>query len=503
VTAPMKCDMAIIGGGPAGLAAAIEARRSGLNVMLFDERVDLGGQIFKQIRKERRDPLLAQVPHLAGAGGRQAKEGRELIESVKASGTRIFCESLVWDLEGTSLRCIVDGSNVEVNAAYVLLAPGAYDRPTPIPGWTLPGVFTAGGLQTFAKTQGVIPGRHLVLAGNGPLLLAFAAELATWGAGIEAVVEVAAPPRGVRLARVARSAAADLPLLVDGLNYFVKLRRRGVRYQYRTVVTSIVGDEHVEGVVISRVDKSGAIILDSTELLEADAVCLGYGLMPSCELAAVAGCTLRRDPDSGADVPVLNEYQETDVSGILAAGDGVGVLGAPAAMEQGRIAAIRVAAMLDRLDADEAARRHASSARQLRAHRRFQDAVREVYRHRVNLARLATDETIVCRCEDVSVAQLRGDATSAGDSDTNTFRAHLRVAMGPCQGRNCLPTLAGLAGQPGFEFANLNAPMTPRSPARPVRIGDLVASRPADVGEFDLPIDASTVEEICSSERDR
>lgn len=503
MTAPMKCDLAIIGGGPAGLAAAVEARRSGLDVMLFDERVDLGGQIFKQIPKERKVPLLAQDPHLAAAGGRHAKEGRELIESVKASGTRIFCESVVWDLEGTSLRCIVDGSNVEVNASYVLLAPGAYDRPTPIPGWTLPGVFTAGGLQTFAKTQGVIPGRHLVLAGNGPLLLAFAAELATWGAGIEAVVEVAAPPRGVRLARVARSATADLPLLVDGMDYFFKLRRRGVRYQYRTVVTSIVGDEHVEGVVISRVDKSGAIILDSAELLKADAVCLGYGLVPSCELAGVAGCTMRRDPDSGADVPVLSEYQETDVSGILASGDGVGVLGAPAAMEQGRIAAIRVASMLDRLDADEAARRHAASARRLRAHRRFQLAVREVYRHRVNLASLATDETIVCRCEDVSVAQLRGVATSDGDSDTNTFRAHLRVAMGPCQGRNCLPTLAGLAGQPGFEFANFDAPMTPRSPVRPIWIGDLVASGPADVGEFDLPIDVSTVEEICSSERDR
>ncbi|MFB9838706.1 FAD-dependent oxidoreductase, partial [Actinoallomurus acaciae] len=193
-------DLLVVGGGPAGISAARSAAEAGLNVLLADERPTLGGQIYKQ-------PGPGFTVADPAAMDRQFRHGRALIDSLDGTGVDVLLRTSVVAVEDRRVVLVTEGSAARtVTARRMVLAPGAHDRPVAFPGWTLPGVITAGGLQTLAKTQRVLPGERILFAGSGPVALAFPAQLAHYGAHIVAALEAGPAPRAGDLVRLARAA---------------------------------------------------------------------------------------------------------------------------------------------------------------------------------------------------------------------------------------------------------------------------------------------------------
>src|SRR6185436_8982749 len=251
------------------------------------------------------------------------------------SGARLLLRTSAISIRETAVVVVEDGERARtLSGRRVLIAPGAHDRPVVFPGWTLPGVITAGGAQTLVKTQRVLPGRKILFAGSGPLALAFPAQLRGYGANVTAVLE-AGPAPGVRdVARLLAAARGNVTLLRDAVSYRTALLRARVPLRYRRIVVAAEGDGRVEHVVHAAADAEWRPVAGSEERVEADALCLGYGFFPSAELLRLAGCDFGYDEDLGGPVVTVDEWQRTTQPAILAAGDGTGVAGSYVAIDQ-------------------------------------------------------------------------------------------------------------------------------------------------------------------------
>jgi NADPH-dependent 2,4-dienoyl-CoA reductase/sulfur reductase-like enzyme len=468
---PEGYDLLVAGGGPAGLAAAADAAAAGLAVGLVDERVTLGGQIFKQLGPGFEGPAVPDA------------RGRRLIEAAERSGARIMCSTAVVAIEGSDVVLVGDGERARtVHARRLLLATGAYDRPVAFPGWTLPGVLTAGGAQTLVKTQRVVIGRRVVFAGSGPLALAFPAQLRGFGIGVELVLEAGPPPRAGDAARMLRAARGNGALLREAATYRAALLRARVPLRYRRIVVRAEGDGRVESVTHARVDADWRVVPGTEETVAADALCLGYGFTPSVELARLAGCRLADDEDRGGPIVVVDPWMRTTVDGVLAAGDGTGVDGSYVAIDEGRLAALGAAMDLGGLTPRAAEEAAAPIRARIAAKRRFARTLRRMHRIGPGVFELADVQTVVCRCEEVTRGRL--EVAIETSADINVVKGLTRAGMGLCQGRNCQRQVAALiAARHGLAIGAV-APATPRLPARPVPLGALAHTSADDPGLF-------------------
>jgi thioredoxin reductase len=455
-------ELLIVGGGPAGLAAAAEAAAAGLAVGLVDERPALGGQIYKQPGFTVSDPR---------AMGREYAQGRALIDAAARAGTRVMLSTAALAVEHDPLRVILaaDGEPARVvTARHLLIAAGAHDRPVAFPGWTLPGVLTAGGAQTLVKTQRVLPGEKLLFAGSGPLALAFPAQLHGYGATIAAVLEAGPPPRPGDVARMLGAAPGNTALLRDAVRYRVQLLKARIPLRYHRIVVRAEGDGRVESVTHAAVDADWRVVPGTEEAIACDTLCLGYGFTPSIELARLAGCAVGYDEARGGPVIEVDEWMRTSVPGVLAAGDGTGVEGSSVAIDEGRLAALGIAGG----NADGVRARLARK-------RNFRAALTRMHRVGPGIYELADETTVVCRCESVTRGEL--DDAIATTSDQAVVKALTRASMGLCQGRNCQRQIAALIAK---RHGVAPEPPTPRLPARPVA-GAASAREPGDgTGRF-------------------
>jgi NADPH-dependent 2,4-dienoyl-CoA reductase/sulfur reductase-like enzyme len=410
----------------------------------------------------------------ARALGRDHVRGRELIEAAERSGARLLLSTSCVSVRGTEAVLVAEGEHARtVSAGHVLLAPGAHDRPVVFPGWTLPGVLTAGAAQTLVKTQRVSPGERVLFAGSGPLALAFPAQLHHYGVNVVSALEAGPPPRPRDLLRIGAAARRNAGLLRDALGYRAELLRGGVPLRYRRIVVRAEGRERVEAVVHAAVDADWRVVRGTEERLEVDTLCIGYGFFPSVELLRLAGCELRYDEDLGGPVAVVDEWMRTTVPGISAAGDGTGVAGSHVAIDEGRLAALG-------LVRDEA--RAAPIRRRLAQKRRFQRALLRMHRVGAGVYELATPDTVVCRCEDVTRAEL--ERAIDASADVNVVKGFTRATMGLCQGRNCQRQIAALiAARHGREIGDL-AHATARAPVRPVPLAAVADQSIEDLGLF-------------------
>ncbi len=440
-------DVFVIGAGPAGLSAALAARQAGARVVLADERARPGGQFFKQASDGA--PLDAQQ-----------EEGRALIDRVVGAGVELWPETLVWGGFGPLEFAVNRGGGTEiVKPRAAVYAAGAYERPWPVPGWTLPGVMTTGAAQTMWRSDKRLAGKRVLVAGNGPLNLQLAAELSAGGAKVVAVVETARKPRTI--AKAAAMAFSAPGLVAQGLRYLATCMRAGIPLIYRSHVTKI--SENAEGLTAHI---SGA----AERSFDADIVCLGYGFIASGELPRAMGARSARDPLSGQFVVSTGPDHETSVPGLFAVGDCTGLNGARVALAQGTLAGAAAAKKAGHAQASNADLIRASAA--LRRHQRFQRALWSLYAPTVTAAP-ATPETIVCRCEELALADVMA-AYDQGYRTAGPIKQRTRMGMGPCQGRYCGVILNQLLHERG-ENVDEYGGFAPRHPAKPFTIGSLAA----------------------------
>jgi len=470
--------LAVIGAGPAGLAATVAAAAHGVRVTLIDSAAQAGGQFYRQPAAE----LHAGRPQALHHQWRTWERLRDALEEhVKAGHVTHLTDHHVWFVERRSnqqagaagrggphgtftvhaLLGPAQEDPVEVRADAVLLATGGYEKVLPFPGWTLPGVLTAGGAQAMLKGTLAVSGRTAVVAGTGPLLLPVATGLAAAGVDVAALVESADPKAFVRQAR---ALAAQPGKVAEGAQYAAQLLRHRIKLLTRHVVVEAHGDERLEAVTVAALDTDGRVRPGTARRIACDTLAVGHGMLPHTDLAETLGCRL-----DGLDVHVDDE-QRTDVPGVWAAGETTGIGGAALSLAEGHIAGRSAAARLNGAAPDP--RTWATAAKSRTGLREFFAALDTVYTPPAGWTDLVTDATVVCRCEEVTAGAIREALDGLGAGDVRTVKLLTRAGMGWCQGRMCGPAVAGLAGC---------APTVSRRPfARPVPLGVLARAGEAE-----------------------
>lgn len=411
-----SCDVLIVGGGPAGLAAACGAAGGGLRVIIVDDNPGLGGQIWR------------------GEGGKSLlSEASVWLAKARSANVRFIGGARIFDRADNGLWAETSAGVCELAYGKLILATGARELFLPFPGWTLPHVMGAGGLQALVKSGLSVAGKRIVVAGSGPLLLIVAATLRGRGAHVALVAEQAS-----------RQSLLSFGLSLAGQpgKIFQALRMKGqligVPYLMGCWPIAAEGDDRLRGVTLRRGEREWRVACDY--------LACGFHLLPVLELAQLCGCQIERGAVR------VDDFQETSMSGVYCAGEATGIGGLELSLVEGEIAGLAAAG-----NAGRARRLFRTRAR----HRRFAAALNRSFAARDELRALPAPETIVCRCEDVTYGQLQ-----AYDS-WRSAKLQTRCGMGPCQGRVCGAALQFLRGW---------APDPARTPIFPVSIQSLAAA---------------------------
>ena len=398
-----KVEVLIVGAGPAGIAAATAAAQHGRSVLLLDDNAFAGGQIWRN--------GVASLNHKRDSAKAAA------IAALRSSGAEVFMGRRVIDAPQQGvLRAAIESSSASAVETYawdhLVIATGARERFLPFPGWTLPGVFGAGGLQALVKGGFDVAGKRVVVAGTGPLLLAVAVHLKEYGATVVCIAEQA-PWR--QILPFAASLWSQPAKLLQGTQYRVALT--GIPYRTGCWPTAALGEDSLRSVRLS----DGRRVWEE----DCDLFACGFHLVPNTELAAVLGCAF------DGDFIRVDGQQRTSIENIFCVGEPTGIAGLDAALLQGKIAGLTISGQTQQAAALQGRRA---------TERLFGERLEKAFRLRSELQSLATPETIVCRCEDVRYDQLKGHA-SWMDAKLQT-----RCGMGPCQGRICGPATQTLFG---------------------------------------------------------
>ena len=410
------CDVLVVGAGPAGLAAAWRTAQSGLRVSLVDDNPAAGGQIW---RGEQAKPSSAE-----------AQEWFERIRSVDIqmiNGARVFQQPEAGTILAESSQGVI-----ELKYQSLVLATGARERFLPFPGWTLPNVMGAGGLQALVKTGLPIDGKRVAVAGSGPLLLAVTAYLRGRGADVLLIAEQASSLQLVQFTVGLFSKRSQA--------FALKRQLKGVPYRSGCWVLAAHGEEKLERVTLFRGGKRWNVACDY--------LACGFHLVPNTELAELLGCAVDRGRVG------VDEFQQTTVPQVYSAGETTGIGGLELSLVEGEIAGLAAA------DKREAARKLFPIREK---HRKFADLLNRTFALREELKHLAAPETIVCRCEDVTFERLRSH------SSWRSAKLQTRCGMGPCQGRVCGGAVEFLFGWRAESV---------RPPALPVRVESLIRNSP-------------------------
>jgi D-hydroxyproline dehydrogenase subunit alpha len=379
-------DVVIVGGGPAGLAAAVTAAQCGRRVGLIDDNPRLGGQIWR-----------------SGGNKPDSREANYWLERLAKSRVQVFAGARVFSAEKPALQAETDHGLLYIEFKKLVLATGARELFLPFPGWTLPNVMGAGGLQALAKSGLPVSGRRVVLAGTGPLLLAVAAYLSYHGAKVVCICEQAS---SLSLATFGMKLLSSPTKAVQGV--MLRLKSRSARYLTRSWIVAASGKNRLESVTVSEGGRLREIACDYLGC--------GYHLVPNTELAQMLGCRLRDD------FVETSEFQETSQPDVYCAGEPTGIGGMELSVIEGRIAGHTTAGSRETAKKLFVSKSH---------YRRLAGTMNEAFRLRPELVKLAKPDTLLCRCEDVSIERVQQyDSWKAA-------KLHSRCGMGPCQGRVC------------------------------------------------------------------
>ncbi|SPA30881.1 Opine oxidase subunit A; pyridine nucleotide-disulphide oxidoreductase [Cupriavidus taiwanensis] len=449
-------DIAIIGAGPAGMAAAVAAAASGARVALLDEQEACGGQIYRAIESAPPERLRILGPDYAA--------GRALADRFAASGAQHITGAAVWQVTREhAVHYVRQGRVATLQARQVILCTGAMERPFPIPGWTLPGVLTAGAAQILLKSADVVPAEPVVLAGCGPLLYLLGWQYVRAGVPIRAIVDTTDGADYQRALAHLGGALAGWRYLRKGLALMRTLKRSGVPFYKGATDLSVEGDEAVRALRFTSRGQSHRIATQ--------AVLLHQGVVPNTQFSWALRAAHRWDDTQLCWQPVVDDWGALDLPGIFVAGDGRGIGGAVAAALQGELAGLAAAHNVGRVDAAQRDRQAAPLRAALRSHLSIRPFLDALYRPKP-ANRVPADDVVVCRCEEVTAGAIRG-FVALGCSGPNQAKSFGRCGMGPCQGRQCGLTvteiIADARGVPPQQVGYYRI----RPPVKPVTLGEL------------------------------
>ena len=453
-----SCDVAIVGAGPAGMAAACVLAKGGLDVVVLDEQHAPGGQIYKGVEK-----VFAQRPQDVPSLGKEYAAGQALTRRFRESGAQYRPGVSVWQITSDqepelALGLLEEGSARMLYPKHVILATGAMERPVPFEGWTLPGVMTVGAAQTLLKSSRLLPREDVVLAGTGPLLYLYANQIRDFGIIPQAILDTG-PLLTLRSGLLGLEALLACPKSVlQGMHWLWSAKRKlGLVQGVRTLkahgndrLSSVTYDAHGRGHELA-----------TSLLLVHD------GVIPNTWLSMSAGVRHHFDSGQSCWVPEIHGAGKTNRKDISMVGDGVRIGGASVAVLHGERVAHEVEAYLGKKDRSFLVAEPRALNRQRRL-RRFLDQAFPP----TNDFQLPTDKTIVCRCEEVTAGEIR-QVAAGGCMGPNQGKAFTRCGMGPCMGRKCALTVSQLMadarGVPVDEIGHYRI----RPPIRPITIGQL------------------------------
>ena len=453
-------DAVVIGAGPAGMSAAIGMRGHGLSVLVADEQPAPGGQIWRAVEAVAPTPTGRLL-------GDEYRSGTVLACHFRACGALYEPQTQVWQVEpGWRIYMTRDGQAEMVRARHVVLALGAQERPTPFPGWTLPGVLTVGAAQILLKTSRQVPSEPVWVAGSGPLPLLYMVQLLRAGGKMAGWLDTAPPGAWRRALPWAGAALAGWGDISKGLAWQQELKAAGVMRVRGVTAVHALGDDRLKEIEYTQANgktmRAPASVLLSHE-----------GIVPSIHMTSALGCAHSWNAQQACLTPDLDAWGQTSKQGVYVAGDGGGIGGALAACVRGELVALGVTRDAGRLSLEEATTHAAPLRRKLKGLLRLRPMLDALYPPRAEIF-APTDNTIVCRCEELTAGDIR-KAAAIGQPGLNQLKSHSRAGMGPCQGRQCGYTVAHIvAAEQKLQVAEMGFYRI-RPPLKPLTLGELAS----------------------------
>jgi NADPH-dependent 2,4-dienoyl-CoA reductase/sulfur reductase-like enzyme len=464
---PETVDVAIIGTGTAGLAAAGMLSGRGLDVRLLDENPRAGGQLL-------RGPALAgttiETPVIDGA----RRHGLRLLARLVRIGVAFHQGVQVLGIfpDNRLLVQRADGRVIEMAARCIVCASGARERFIPFPGWHLPGVVSTGAVQILLKSAGMLPTGDILVGGAGPLPLLLAHQLASHGGRVAAVVDSSSVAAKLRLLRRLPWQAGRL---ARGAWLTVSLALAGIPLRSRHWIVGAFGKKCLESVAVARLDREGRVVAGSRQVYATRCLAVGFGFVPNIELLLQAGCETDYRADGGGWVVRTDERMQTSQANLFAAGEVTGIAGGDKALVEGRMCGLSVLETLG-VHVPSAGSLRKRLLRRRRREMAFGAALNRMCRPPSTWVNAVDDETVICRCEDVRMGEVRRSIAEGAIAATDLKKA-TRCGMGDCQGRICGPIIADILDALAGGAGGRREPPSMRAPVKMVPLGALARTQ--------------------------
>lgn len=457
-------SLVIIGAGPAGLSAAVVAAQHGVDVALLDEQSAPGGQIYRAME--------SIPPERAKLLGEEYRRGSKLVSALRHSNVDYFPNTQVWSLNYQREIGLLSGKSTDIiTADQVLLASGAMERSLPFPGWTLPGVMTAGAGQILFKAHGIVPADGVVLAGSGPLLILLAWQYLHAEVKIKAMLDLTPMRNHLRALPYLPRALLARHYLSKGMLYKKDLKQAGISMLHNVSQLQAIGEQQLESVSFLHKGQQQTI---NTDLLLTH-----FGVTPRIHLSQAAGCLHHWDKHQQCWRPQLDAWGNSSVNGILIAGDGAGIGGARTAEHAGRLAALQVMCALGQIRSSERDVKACDDKKWMHEERHIRPFLDAFFFIPGKLLNVPDDNTMVCRCEEVTAGEIR-QAVADGFGDSNQVKFLTRCGMGPCQGRQCAEAVAFIVAAASGKSLPECGLYRGRPPVTPLTLGQLASLYPEE-----------------------
>ncbi len=458
-----KYNVVIIGSGFSGIAAANQLAGKGLSILMIDENFHIGGQ------------LLRKIPEKLGTNKKYKpdyikKIGIRFIDNLKNGDIEIINNSSVIGIyDNNELLIEFDKKSVNsVSYEVILFAPGARERYLPFKGWTMPGVFSAGMSQVLMKSSGVLPSRDVVVGGSGLFLFSAAYEFLKNGSKVHSVFESTGISGKFKMLPVLLH---NLSKVSEGVRYVGKIGSSFVPIRFNRRIIEARGNGSLQEIVVGKTDRNGKIITGKEKIIKTGGFAYSFGFVPNVELPVLAGCDVRYDKKLGGWIAEVDENMETSVKKVYCAGEVTGVGGALKSVNEGETASISILEYFNK--EDNLSRKKAKLIKEREHHLDFAKYFNSLYGIRDEEIKEIPDETIICRCEDVKMGDIR-EAVESGFISPGALKTAVRAGMGNCQGRTCGPVIYDiLAALTGIEGKNFSL-FSKRPPLKPVKINSLI-----------------------------